>query len=91
MDNSATQTPADTPQTTSPASREALWKLWHLLLDTIYRYLQDTPPEKRRAAMLELARSFLRDNGIQIDGRSVQELAKDAAALKDLKMPFGSH
>lgn len=52
---------------TAPAPRDQLQKLHGLLCTTFLDYFETTPPERRRASMLEVIRSFLKDNGIQKD------------------------
>lgn len=74
--------------TKPPCSPELLWKLWHLMLDACIHYLTNTPPEKQRATMLDTARAFLRDNGVQVDGRAPVELKQDAERLHALALPF---
>ncbi|ENO74797.1 hypothetical protein [Thauera sp. 63] len=48
----------------SAAPREQLQELHRLLAGTFLDYLTKTPQDECTASMLEVIRSFLRDNGI---------------------------
>ena len=75
----------DTPLSAADA---ALWQLWQRLLDTLLQYFESTPPEQRRASMLDIARSFLRDNGVNAQGAGSGEVKQSLQQLRDMKLPF---
>lgn len=72
-------------------SREQLEQLWSLLLVDCLKYLQGTPPGKRRIKRLEVIRGFLKDNNMVIDGVHLEDVAKNLAKLSALDLPFGGH
>lgn len=73
----------------APASTDALQALWEALRDAFAHYMEVTPPEKRRAAMLGQIRHFLRDNGVTgtRDGGKSLPQAQLADFLKALPFP----
>jgi hypothetical protein len=73
---------------TAPATQERMQALWHALLNAHHRYLRDTPPEKKSAAMMEEGRKFLRDNNIRADLSSLSDAVEHAAQLRDVVVPF---
>lgn len=73
---------------TAAASREALWGLWHSLLNTLTAYLEHTPPLEQTAAMLAIVRAFLRDNGIAADASAAKDLLSSMKELGELNLPF---
>jgi hypothetical protein len=75
--------------TTRAASKEALEALWRALLDSLLRYLRETPPEARRASMLAVVRDFLKDNNVVLpSGATNEDLRKAAERLANIKLPF---
>lgn len=74
----------------SAAPRDQLQELHRLLCTTFLDYLQTTPPERRRASMLEVIRSFLRDNGIQKDLTLHEDVQTSLQSLSSLDIPFFS-
>lgn len=80
----------DSPSNGGPASKAQLQALWTMLLDTCTHYLTTVPPEQQKTSMLEVCRSFLRDNGVTVEGRAPAQLKQDAEALKDVALPFTS-
>ena len=67
------------------ASHDDLWQLWWLLRDALVEYLKTTPPERRRASMLEVVRAFLHDNNVSATTLSASESLE---ALEALEAPF---
>lgn len=76
---------------TTAAPQESLRELHRLLCTTFLDYLQTTPPERRRASMLEVIRSFLRDNGIQKDLTLHGDVQASLQSLSSLDIPFFSN
>lgn len=73
------------------APREQLQELHRLLCGIFLDYLRTTPPERRRASMLEVIRSFLRDNGIQKDMTLQEDVQTSLESLADMDIPFFSN
>lgn len=76
---------------TGAAPRDQLQKLHALLCETFLDYFQTTPPERRRASMLEVIRSFLKDNGIQKDLTLHRDVQTSLESLSSLDIPFFSN
>jgi hypothetical protein len=70
------------------ANREQLEELHGLLTQTLLAYMANTPPNKRRASMLEVIRSFLKDNGIIKNLEACQDVAESLGELTSLDVPF---
>lgn len=78
------------PEKPTRATREQLEDLHRQFAETLLAYLHDTPPEKRRSAMLEVIRGFLKDNGITRGLRSVADMKQTLTELTELDLPFFS-
>ena len=75
------------------ASREALQALHRALAAALQDYLIQTPPEKRRASMLGVIRSFLSDNSVHVELKPATRLTAGPQALASdlgtvLTLPF---
>lgn len=71
--------PTNEPHT-GRASREQLIELWRLLLSALIQELRSDKPV--RASMYEVARQFLKDNGVSAE---VANAMAARSALQDLK------
>lgn len=72
----------------SAAPREQLQELHRLLAGTFLDYLTKTPQDECTASMLEVIRSFLRDNGITKDLTSYADVQSSLGSLTSLDIPF---
>jgi len=70
------------------ASKEQLWKLWNQVLDALINYFETTQPSQLKASFVDVARQFLRDNGIRADSMSLMDMKQSAKELKELALPF---
>lgn len=77
--------------TSSTASIATLQTLWGLMLQQCIWYLEHTPPGDIRAEMLQVIRSFLRDNGIDADAAHRNDVQTSLKKLESLQLPFGSN
>ena len=67
------------------ASREKLEELHALLLDALFDAFKQA---EITAAMLAVARSFLRDNGVTVDAAGAADLRRSLQELRSLSLPF---
>lgn len=72
---------------TGPATREQLWQLWQLLLDTFISDMGN-PNYELRASYLDVVRAFLRDNGMTLNGMALVDARKSLSDLSMLSLPF---
>ncbi len=75
-------------QTPTRASREELQQIHGLLCMSFLEYLQNTPPAKLRASMIEVIRSFLKDNNITKNLTSAKDISQSLGELSDMAVPF---
>ena len=78
------------PETISKGlgTREQLQELHGILVESLLTYMKDTPPQKRRAAVLDIIRAFLKDNGITKNLNSAKDVATSLEELSSLSIPF---
>lgn len=75
-------------QTTTRATREDLQEIHGLLCMSFLDYLKNTPPAKLRASMIEVIRSFLKDNHITKNLNSAKDVSQSLSELADMAVPF---
>lgn len=75
-----------TDTTSANPADDPLRQLWQALLDAL---VADISKPNRKAATMEVARSFLRDNGVDVNRLSVAE-GLQALADKALDLPFAT-
>ena len=78
------------PETISKGlgTREQLQELHGILVESLLTYMKDTPPQKRRSAVLDIIRAFLKDNGITKNLNSAKDVATSLEELSSLSIPF---
>lgn len=81
------QTP-QLPEQPSRVTREQLRDLHSILTETLLLYMTTTPPEKRRAGMLEVIRAFLKDNGVTKNIESARDVSSTLESINDIELPF---
>jgi hypothetical protein len=70
------------------ASREKLWTLYVLLLDALLEHFSNPSSEGVTAAFLNVARQFLKDQGISVAFSQVKDLQRSLGELRALSLPF---
>lgn len=75
-------------QASARASKEELHEIHRLMCLNLLEYLQTTPADKIRASMIDVIRSFLKDNNITKNPRSAKDVSQSLNELSDMDVPF---
>lgn len=70
------------------ATREELQEIHRVLCETFMDYLTNTPPGRIRASMLDVIRSFLKDNHISKNLSQAKDVTESLKDLSELSVPF---
>ena len=70
------------------ATRAQLWELHAAVLDALLAYFANPPEGGITAAWVNVARAFLRDNNIIVDGVNLADVRRSLGELHALSLPF---
>ena len=65
-----------------------LWRLWHLVLDSLTEYFEKVPPEKQSAFMHVAATRFLKLNDVRFSAHNKAQQVSALRTLKGIDLPF---
>lgn len=77
-------TPPDQPEDLNGK----LWRLWHLVLDSLIEYFSKVPPEKQSAFMHVAATRFLKLNDVRFSAHSKAQQVSALRVMKGIDLPF---